>query len=169
VESVRVVRDKTTRVGKGFAYVQFKDENAVEKALLFNGKAFPPLLPRTLRVTRAKNVTKTASYSNTSTSARSKGPVRGPTQKPSSQAQSLSGRAGKLLGRAGAAQLKKGVKTSDPGLGVKKSPEQVVFEGYRAKGGEKPALGRLKKGKVMGRSAKRGAAFKKAGGKKKRV
>lgn len=56
VDSVRVVRDRETRVGKGFAYVQFSDENAVEAALLMNGKKFPPMLPRTLRVVRARKV-----------------------------------------------------------------------------------------------------------------
>jgi nucleolar protein 12 len=54
IESVRVVRDKSTRVGKGIAYVQFYDENSVEAALLYNDKKFPPLLPRKLRVTRAR-------------------------------------------------------------------------------------------------------------------
>ncbi|RMZ85098.1 hypothetical protein DV738_g71, partial [Chaetothyriales sp. CBS 135597] len=54
VENVRVVRDKETRVSKGFAYVQFTDPNAVEAALLFDGKKYPPLLPRILRVSRAK-------------------------------------------------------------------------------------------------------------------
>ena len=54
VESVRVVRDKETRISKGFAYVQFMDENAVEAALLLNEKKFPPMLPRVLRVSRAK-------------------------------------------------------------------------------------------------------------------
>ncbi|OAP63566.1 hypothetical protein AYL99_02793 [Fonsecaea erecta] len=56
VESVRVVRDQETRVGKGFAYVQFKDENSVEAALLLNEKKFPPMLPRKLRVMRARKM-----------------------------------------------------------------------------------------------------------------
>ncbi|KAK4153301.1 hypothetical protein C8A00DRAFT_33996 [Chaetomidium leptoderma] len=60
VESVRVVRDAATRVGKGFAYVQFYDGNAVESAILLNGKKFPPMLPRELRVTRCKAPHKTA-------------------------------------------------------------------------------------------------------------
>ncbi|OAL37425.1 hypothetical protein AYO20_03274 [Fonsecaea nubica] len=56
VESVRVVRDQETRVGKGFAYVQFKDENSVEAALLMNDRKFPPMLPRKLRVMRARKM-----------------------------------------------------------------------------------------------------------------
>jgi nucleolar protein 12 len=54
IESVRVVRDAKTRVGKGFAYVQFYDENGVEAALQMDEKKFPPMLPRILRVTRCK-------------------------------------------------------------------------------------------------------------------
>ena len=110
VESVRVVRDKTTRVGKGFAYVQFWDANAVEKALLLNEKKFPPMLPRILRVTRAKNVTKTeytrddrGKWSVKKPAAR-KRPKSG-TGKPSKELNSLLGRANKLLGRAGGAQV----------------------------------------------------------------
>lgn len=58
VESVRVIRDKETRISKGFAYVQFENENSVEAALLMNEKKFPPLLPRILRVARAKREVK---------------------------------------------------------------------------------------------------------------
>ncbi|KAJ4290637.1 Nucleolar protein 12 [Collariella sp. IMI 366227] len=43
VESVRVVRDAATRVGKGFAYVQFYSGNTVESAILLNGKNSPML------------------------------------------------------------------------------------------------------------------------------
>ncbi|MCJ1397384.1 Nucleolar protein 12 [Xylographa trunciseda] len=172
VESVRVVRDKTTRVGKGFAYVQFKDPNAVERALLYNAQPFPPLLPRPLRVTRAKNIAKTASYASKPPANRAPRPNIAGTYapKPSSQTQSLSGRAGKLLGRAGAAKLRQG--GGKVGREIK-PPESMVFEGYRARGGQKPTgLQPGKKGKGAGkpktRSSKRGAAFKAEGGKKKR-
>ncbi len=60
VESVRVIRDSATRVGKGIAYVQFDDENAVEAALGLNEKKFPPMLPRKLRVSRAKAIKRNA-------------------------------------------------------------------------------------------------------------
>ena len=108
VESVRVVRDKTTRVGKGFAYVQFVDANAVEKALSFNEKKFPPMLPRILRVTRAKSVTKAKMSDQRSRRSDLKPGLKGFAkegfQKFPKESKSPSGRAKKLLGRAGAAQ-----------------------------------------------------------------
>ncbi|MCJ1311783.1 Nucleolar protein 12 [Agyrium rufum] len=173
VESVRVVRDKITRVGKGFGYVQFNDQNAVEKALLLNGKKFPPTLPRILRVTRAKNPAKTASRADDG-KVRAIRPKGRPAQKPDSNAQSLSGRVGKLLGRAGAAQMRrKGVKgeSDAPQRGKRakpsiRAPESFVFEGYRAKAnGSNPVSGlksKKKGGKPQTRSGKRGAAFKAA-------
>ena len=109
VESVRVVRDRITRVGKGFAYVQFCDANAVEKALLLNNQRFPPMLPRVLRVTRAKNLTKTKSANGETVQTRDPRPGKGSrvvTEMPSPKARSLHGRANKLLGRAGAARYK---------------------------------------------------------------
>ncbi|MCJ1315434.1 Nucleolar protein 12 [Xylographa vitiligo] len=206
VESVRVVRDQTTRVGKGFAYVQFKvrslhhppssasarltlranrrlttaqDPNAVERALLYTARAFPPLLPRPLRVTRAKHIAKTAAHAGPPTKRapppRPAGASYAP--KPSAQAQSLSGRAGKLLGRAGAAQLRRGGakvgrQGGAEGGAQAEPPGRVVFEGYRARGGQKPTGLQPKKGKGKGkpvtRSSRRGAAFKAEGGKRRK-
>ncbi|KAL8657888.1 MAG: hypothetical protein Q9226_001461 [Calogaya cf. arnoldii] len=178
VENVRVVRDANTRVGKGFAYVQFENENAVEKALAFHEKRFPPLLPRVLRVTRAKKMTKNSlpkpqhgrKVDETISSKANYVP------KMDSARQSLSGRAGKLFGRAGAAYLKGrkslGGEPSLKGGGkVVRTPEQIVFEGYRAssKQGQGAKLGGPKKkqqGKPGTRSSRRGAAFKAKGGKK---
>ncbi|KAL8761447.1 MAG: hypothetical protein Q9184_002434 [Pyrenodesmia sp. 2 TL-2023] len=179
VESVRVVRDGTTRVGKGFAYVQFQNENAVEKALLYNEKKYPPLLPRMLRVTRAKRMTKTASQNPHSGISSGGAKSTGSTAKYSPKdpvAQSMSGRAGKLFGRAGAAQLKGQTgSVSDrhfmkgPGNGPK-APEQVVFEGYRASSKQSTVakLGGFstKQGKPRTRSSRRGADFKAKGGRK---
>ncbi|KAL6720728.1 Nucleolar protein 12 [Lecanora helva] len=175
VESVRVIRDKTTRVGKGFAYVQFEEPNSVEKALLYNEKKFPPMLPRILRVTRAKNIKKASSQKDEKVQLKS-APNSSTMHKPKvpGRVQSLSGRAPKLLGRAGAANLKAAGKFSGHSLKVSsvgKSPEAIVFEGYRAsrqqgKGTLKLGGSGKSKGKPRTRSSRRGAEFKARGRKK---
>ncbi|OJJ46272.1 hypothetical protein ASPZODRAFT_67069 [Penicilliopsis zonata CBS 506.65] len=157
VESVRVVRDRGTRVGKGFAYVQFYDENCVESALLLDGKKFPPMLPRKLRVTRAKKMRRDNNNNNTGS-----GP--GPRQKVlgvGTAHKTLQGRATKLFGRAGAAQMKRG---DAPGS------TSFVFEGHRASEGSSRIKAKTKsrgsRGKPKNRSSQRAAAYKAAGGKK---
>lgn len=148
VENVRVVRDKHTRVGKGFAYVQFVDQNGVEAALLLNDKKFPPLLPRKLRVTRAKK-------------------LREKPANPSREKPRLVHRGGPLGGttpRVG------GARTADERRSSQTTSSKLVFEGHRA---SKSSLNDNKQKKrrsvkITSRSAKRGAAFKASGGKKKR-
>ncbi|KAH8820324.1 hypothetical protein F5884DRAFT_43276 [Xylogone sp. PMI_703] len=188
VESVRVIRDEKTRVGKGFAYVQFHDPNSVETALLFDDKKYPPMLPRILRVVRAKSIHKTALAqqsrrsskslaNNTTRGISSNGSVYKP--KISSQQASLQGRASRLLGKAGAANFRKSegghsenIK-KPPGLeGIAKTPETIVFEGFRAsaKSGKPKDLkmggGGKKKGKPKTRSSRRAAEWKKSGSRK---
>jgi nucleolar protein 12 len=190
VESVRVIRDSITRVGKGIAYVQFKDENSVEKALLDNEKKFPPMLPRKLRVSRAKAQKRNAKPgsgrpgSNTKTAAPS-GYQRKITQEEAAQM----GRQSRLVGKATAAALHKsqhkpgnaegGPARPSHHLEGFKRPEAFVFEGHRAtskqgnsglklggKNANKGKKGPQKQGKPTDRSAKRGAAFKAGGSKK---
>lgn len=144
------------------------------------------MLPRVLRVVRAKAVRKTAIASRAKIAApQSRGQIYNP--KTPTEESTLKGRASKLLGRAGAAQFKKGpgkvtganeTAVGKRGDGVKsiegimKTPESIVFEGYRAsaKNGKPKDLkmgGKGgKKGKPTNRGAKRGAAWKKGGGKK---
>lgn len=119
VESVRVVRDPVTRVGKGFAYVQFYDENAVESAILLNGKKFPPMLPRELRVSRCKAPHKTAraieakklKAQGAAPETMKKGDKKGGFKKSdyapkvSAEAKTIAGRAEKLLGKFTARQV----------------------------------------------------------------
>lgn len=169
VESVRVIRDSATRVGKGIAYVQFGDGNAVEAALALNDKKFPPMLPRKLRVTRARAVNR-----NAKTGARpgmDRANANGYRSKASAERASRAGRAGKLYGKAAAAEAKKFVRTTRPektGNGVEMpngviKPEAFVFEGHRArsKGGKAGLkLGKKKSAKPTNRSARRGAAYK---------
>ncbi|KAK0654381.1 Nucleolar protein 12 [Lasiodiplodia hormozganensis] len=178
VESVRVIRDPKTRVGKGFAYVQFTDENAVEAALLYNDKRFPPMLPRKLRVVRAKGIKRNKTNSASSTRPVSTNGVYNP--KISAEERSMQGRAAKLLGKAGAAKVRlggkfggnKGPKKEDRPANGFKTPEQFVFEGHRAsekqgKSGLKLGGKKSKKGgKPTSRSSRRGAAWKASGGKK---
>ncbi|KXT14636.1 hypothetical protein AC579_3696 [Pseudocercospora musae] len=147
VESVRVIRDSTTRVGKGIAYVQFEDENAVEQALLLNEKKFPPMLPRKLRVSRAKAPKKNGKPGTGRPSARPSA-ATGYQRKLTGAEASQMGRTGKLLGRAAAAKVRTSGefgKENRSGTGdkppfgngikrpedfIKKSP--IIFEGHRA-------------------------------------
>lgn len=145
VESVRVVRDQATRVGKGFAYVQFYDPNCVEAALLLDGKKFPPLLPRKLRVVRAKKINKKRDNDRTKYDI---------SRDIDGTRHTLQGRAKRLLGKAGAARVQDS-----------ENARSFIFEGQRATEGS----GRLKmkmksrgggKGKPKNRSSRRAAAFR---------
>ncbi|KAI2477960.1 Nucleolar protein 12 [Pyrenophora tritici-repentis] len=157
VESVRVVRDAKTRVGKGFAYVQFVDENGVEAALQLNEQKFPPMLPRKLRITRCKAEKKKdkprGPPPSSSKSQRGNGKA-GYAPKLTEEQKSLQGRARSMLGKVAKAQTKEG----------------FVFEGHRAserqgKSGLKfKGSGGKKKG-PNGRKS-RSAGWKKSGGKK---
>jgi nucleolar protein 12 len=171
VESVRVIRDSTTRVGKGIAYVQFEDENAVEAALLLNEKKFPPMLPRKLRVTRAKAQKRNVKPGSDRPTSRPK--TNGYQRKVTSEEASKLGRAGKLLGRAAASRVRRPEKSnssngvarpSRPLLaeGIRR-PESFVFEGHRAS--SKQGKSGLKLGGKASSSkkvkvTKRSAAFK---------
>ncbi|KND95305.1 Nucleolar protein 12 [Tolypocladium ophioglossoides CBS 100239] len=175
VENVRVVRDPKTRVGKGFAYVQFYDGNDVESALHLDGKKFPPMLPRALRVTRAKDPRKTVTAQERAKARAnaSKGATRNTMYRPkiTPEQQAAAGRAGKLLGRAGAA-MHRNKSRSDASSGAHtgmKTPEQIVFEGRRASSRDalskdlKGKKSKGKPGKPKNRSARRATAWKKKG------
>lgn len=125
----------------------------MEEALLLDGKKFPPMLPRKLRVTRAKKLPK-----------KRDGPETGSHGKALGEGFStLQGRAGKLFGRAGAAKMKAEGRKSISG-------NSVVFEGNRASEGSSrikiKTKSRGSKGKPKNRSAKRAAAYQAAGGRK---
>ncbi|KAI8306823.1 Nucleolar protein 12 [Colletotrichum sp. SAR11_240] len=186
VENVRVIRDPKTRVGKGFAYVQFYDANHVEAALLLDGKKYPPMLPRIMRVTRAKAPHKTALAMERSSKARGQAARGAPGStsykaKITPEQRSMAGRASRLLGRSGAMrEQRKGGDRKPPrasGSGAVpkddiKAPEAFIFEGRRAsakdgrpkdlKFGNKRAKvkGRVQKSKPTGRGAKRAEAWK---------
>jgi nucleolar protein 12 len=119
IESVRVVRDAATRVGKGFAYVQFYDENGVEAALQFNEQNYPPMLPRKLRVTRCRAEKKNKKDKPRVALPSKVGGRSGYVAKLSDEQKSMQGRARNMLGKVAKAQSKEG----------------FVFEGHRAKEG----------------------------------
>ncbi|SPO00913.1 related to nuM1, hnRNP protein [Cephalotrichum gorgonifer] len=158
VESVRVVRDPHTRVGKGFAYVQFYDANDVEAALLLDGKKFTPMLPRALRVSRAKNPRSTnmALQKRGIHSASTGSSTFNARNGPKIDGKSTSRRDMRRLGVAGAARqthIKKA-------LGDKeiKTPERIVYEGTRASAGDNKHLKQKQR--------KKGAAAKRLKGKR---
>ncbi|KAF3001957.1 Nucleolar protein 12 [Curvularia kusanoi] len=120
IENVRVIRDAQTRIGKGFAYVQFTDENGVEAALQLNEKKFPPMLPRILRVTRCRAEKKKDKPRGPAPSSERAGKKGAYQKKFSAEEKSQQGRAKAMLGKGG----------------VAKAREQVVFEGHRATEGQ---------------------------------
>ncbi|KIX01578.1 uncharacterized protein Z518_09304 [Rhinocladiella mackenziei CBS 650.93] len=144
VESVRVVRDQETRVGKGFAYIQFKSGNSVENALLMNDKKFPPMLPRRLRVMRARRMKQKSSFDGSKAT--------------SNDGSSLKRRGGIILDT-------RSVRTNGQPKGG------FVFEGHRATNTSqgKPVLSKNRhKRRPTTRSSRRGAAYKAAQKKHKR-
>ena len=157
VENVRMVRDKATRIGKGFAYVQFTDENAVERALLMNDKKYPPLLPRKLRVMRARKPATKPNQGNNFQQRRNDSRGQAP--------------------RGNREEARRGKQDANEKKRPQRLGKDVVFEGYRASS-DKPMKmkqkGRSggkdgkKKAKPTTRSAKRGTAFRQGGGKKRR-
>ena len=108
-----------------------QDANSVEKALFFHEKKFPPMLPRVLRVVRAKNAKKTKS------ATRKEGPSFQNTESTNRRPKvPLTGRAHKLLGRAGAANLRasRGQQRlpSRGNNGVARSSKSISVEDFRA-------------------------------------
>jgi len=137
------------------------------------------MLPRKLRVVRAKKVARNASKGENPSGRGSVGRSKKPSSRREQSAtganqQSLDGRAGKLLGRAGAANMRqagRGAKEPSapkPAAGAVtfKAPETFVFEGHRAsstQGNRGLRLGGARKkkpGRPAGRSARRGADWK---------
>lgn len=143
------------------------------------------MLPRALRVTRAKAPHKTALAMERSSKARAQAFPGGPGStkykaKITPEQQSMAGRASRLLGRSGALRERKGGdrkprQANGSGVIPKddiKAPEDFIFEGRRAsakdgrpkdlKFGKRPkAKGGVKKSKPTGRSARRAQEWRK--------
>lgn len=151
--------------------------------MLLDGKKFPPMLPRALRVARAKDPRKTALAQERERGrlADTKGAAKNTKYKykATPEEKSQAGRAAKLLGRGGAALERRRASGRDapnrgaPAAGADpheglKTPQQIVFEGTRAsanngrpkdlKFGKK---GKGKKGKPVDRGSRRAAEWRK--------
>lgn len=129
----------------------------MEAALLLNGKKFPPMLPRGLRVSRCKAPYKTAKamekrQSDKIAAMKETGKAKKGTKyvrKLTAEEQTLAGRAGKLLGHSAGVKARiaksggkrrdrkdrggqKSDKGTKEGLATFKTPEAIIFEGRRA-------------------------------------
>lgn len=136
IEYVRIIRDSKTNMGKGFAYVQFKDFQSVSKALLLHEKKIHEgKKARKLRISRCKNMRKAQGNQSSLQN-----------NKLNDQQRTKLGRAKKVLGKADRAKL----------------GEELTIEGLRASKGETtPVLKRTKNRSKTGRVTKRSIAFKK--------
>ncbi|KAK5990535.1 Nucleolar protein 12 [Cladobotryum mycophilum] len=155
VENVRVVRDPKTRVGKGFAYVQFYDGNDVEAALLLNGK-------------KAKDPRKTAQAME---KARARADAAAGGASRSTKAAGRRRKSQQTLWPIRGREAEEGDWASRDGEksnGVK-SPEAIIFEGRRASSrdalpkdlkGKKGKSKGSKMAKPKGRGARRASAWK---------
>lgn len=147
VDYVRIVRDSKTNLGKGFAYIQFKDFQSVNKALLLNDKPISSDKTkgknRKLRVDRCKNIRKPVTPSGGSSFKQ-----RAVESRLNESNKTKFGRAKKILGKADRATL----------------GQEITVEGLRASKGAGPAASHLKKKKQRsktGRVTKRSQAFRK--------
>lgn len=149
IEYVRIIRDSKTNMGKGFAYVQFKELESINKALLLNEKPMKSINSnknRKLRISRCKNIK--PKYNNeTGTNA---------FNTLNEQQKTKFGRAKKILNKSDRATLGK----------------ELTIEGVRAEKNVKSKAGSmLKKRKQRskeGRVTKRSIAFKKKQAEKKK-
>lgn len=133
VESVRIVRDSATNLGKGFALVQFKDTLSVTKALLLNDKSISKEKKRKLRISRAKAHTKPSILSPNHIDNKKKKFAADKARKLNDKQKSKLGKAIAVLGKADRASAGK---------------MKVVMEGERATKGSSIAGIKGKKGKV---------------------
>lgn len=126
VESVRIIRDSKTNLGKGFALVQFKDTLSVNKALLLNDKPLESgalKKGRKLRISRAKSNAKPSLMSPNHFDNQKKKFAAGKSQQKLTDNQKTKiGRAQSTLGKADRSTVGKS--------------KRIILEGQRATKGE---------------------------------
>lgn len=137
IDSVRIVRDSATNMGKGFGYVQFKDFTSVSKALLLHEKKLGAK-KRKLRITRSKRVKPNQQNNNNNNKHNNNNKQRALKNLTDDQKTKL-GRAQRVLGKADRSQAGK------------------IIEGQRAQKGDRVAgvkhgKNRVKKPRIRQRS-----------------
>ena len=162
VESVRIIRDSKTNLGKGFALVQFKDTLSVNKALLLNDK---PLeieannnnnnnknkKGRKLRISRAKSTAKPSLMSpNHFENQKKKFAANKSQQKLTDSQRTKLGRAQSVLGKADRSTVGKSKKTILEGQRASKGENIKGIKGLKATKGK----GKVKKPRIRERSTK---------------
>ncbi|KAK3821937.1 MAG: hypothetical protein J3R72DRAFT_375150 [Linnemannia gamsii] len=143
IENVRIIRDRKTNLGKGFAYVQFQDRASVDVALRLHETKMGTRKMRVVRCKRLEEEAKTdGTQARTKTAvAGAKGAAKGKDGKPVRAQHApikMDGAAKRLAF--------KDRKTKEKHILIKKKTGGVV-EGERAQKGDKVDLG-IKKGKT---------------------
>lgn len=153
VESVRIIRDSKTNMGKGFALIQFNDTLTVNKALMLNDKPMEVTSgnkkARKLRISRAKSNAKPSLMSPNHIENIKKAYASNKSREQQSLTDTQRtklGRAQSVLGKADRSRVGK--------------PKKVIIEGERATKGLKIAgikglkSGKVKKPRIRDRSTK---------------
>ncbi|CCG21417.1 Nop12 protein [Candida orthopsilosis Co 90-125] len=153
VESVRIIRDSKTNMGKGFALVQFNDTLTVNKALMLNDKPMKVTSgnkkARKLRISRAKSNAKPSLMSPNHIENVKKAYASNKSREQQSltdNQRTKLGRAQSVLGKADRSRVGK--------------PKKVIIEGERATKGSKISgikglkSGKVKKPRIRDRSTK---------------
>jgi RNA recognition motif-containing protein len=140
IENVRIIRDRKTNLGKGFAYVQFQDRASVDVALRLHDTKMGT---RKLRVVRCKRLeeeeTKTNGMGARSTKGVAKGALGKDNKAPRTQHAPI------VMDGAAKRLAFKSRKASDKHILSKKTGG--IVEGERSQKGAKVDLG-IKKGKT---------------------
>ncbi|KAF9973108.1 Nucleolar protein 12 [Actinomortierella ambigua] len=140
IENVRIIRDRKTNLGKGFAYVQFQDRASVDLALRLHDTKIGS---RKLRVIRCKRIEDVANKTNgmqqrqSQDGKKTKGGKHSPITSSGGGKPEMTGAAKRLALKAAKAK----------GRHTLKKGGDVIVEGERATKGAKIDLG-IKKGKA---------------------
>ncbi|KAK6876371.1 Nucleolar protein 12 [Candida tropicalis] len=159
VESVRIIRDSKTNLGKGFALVQFKDTLSVNKALLLNDKPLEvegnTKKGRKLRISRAKSTAKPSLMSpNHFENQKKKFAANKSQQKFTDSQKTKLGRAQTVLGKADRSTVGKAKKTILEGQRAAKGENIKGIKGLKASKGKGKGKGKVKKPRIRERSTK---------------